>query len=301
MSKILTIAIPTYNRAPYLEECLSRIILQTNEYVDDIEILISDNCSTDKTKEIVQNYIDKGINLTYNRNIENLGMDDNFIYCFKNAKSKYVWLLGDDDYIVNGAIKRILKILKENNFGLIHLDNNKNINEFKIYYDVSFFLQNISYYITFISGNIVKTEVIPNIDFLKYKRSQISQVPVYLRAAIQEKENIIVYFQTLDVGADSKTNGGYNIFEVFVENYLNIIKDFKIILGVRWYEVEKYKLFRNFIWAWMNRLLINSNHNFRFKTDKWLYIILNKYWYEPYLYPILMLFWIKKNTRRNKL
>ena len=295
MNKVLTIAIPTYNRGPFLKECLSRIILQTNEYVDDIEILISDNCSTDNTKEIVQNYVDKGIKLTYNRNIENLGMDDNFIYCFKNAKSKYVWLLSDDDYILDGAIKHILEILKNNNFGLIHLDNfGNNINGYRVYDNVSFFLQNISYYITFISGNIVKTEVISSIDFSKYKKSQISQVPVYIRAAIKEKENLIVHFQTLEVGADSNTNGGYNIFQVFVENYLNIIKDFKISLGFRWYEIEKYKLFRNFIWMWMNQLLLNSNHNYRFKTNRWFSIIFKKYWYEPYFYPILIFFYYKK-------
>ena len=38
-------------------------------------------------------------------------MDGNFVYCFQNATSKYVWVLGDDDYLIEGTISRLLEIM----------------------------------------------------------------------------------------------------------------------------------------------------------------------------------------------
>lgn len=53
---LLSICIPTYNRSTYLEEALCNIINDTS-FSDDIEIIISDNASTDNTQEIVSKYI----------------------------------------------------------------------------------------------------------------------------------------------------------------------------------------------------------------------------------------------------
>jgi len=297
-NKILTIAIPTYNRAPFLEKSLERITNQLKGFEDKVELLISDNSSSDNTGEVVRKFIDQGIELKYNRNVINLGMDGNFVYCFQNATSKYIWILGDDDYLVEETIPKLLNLIDSGNYGLIHLDNNKKyITETKIYSDTTKFVGDISFMITFISANIVQTKYVPQIDFDKYLGTYFTLIPVYLTAAIEEPNNLMVYFPVMEAPADDARNGGYNIFEVFVTNYLNILKEFRFSLGYIWYESEKYKLCRKFIYGWMHRLLINSNHGLRFKTDNWFNIIFKKYWYEPYLYPMLILFWIKKISK----
>lgn len=294
-NKILTIAIPTYNRAPFLEESLERITKQIKGFENEVELLISDNCSSDNTSDIVKKFMCDGVSLKYNRNFTNLGMDGNFVYCFKNATAKYVWILGDDDYLAEGTISKLLDVMKSGEYGLIHLNNcQKHDIDTKVYVDKTKFVGDISFMITFISANIVQTKYVSQIDFNKYLGTYFTLIPVYLTATVGEQNNLMVYFKTMEISADARTNGGYNIFEVFVTNYLNIIKEFRVTLGYVWYEIEKYRLCRRFLYGWILRLLIDPNHGLRFKTDNWFKIIFKKYWYEPYLYPLLILFWFKK-------
>ncbi len=297
-NKILTIAIPTYNRSPFLEQSLKRITSQISGLEDEIELLVSDNCSSDNTQQVVEKFINAGSPIIYNKNITNLGMDGNFVYCFKSATAKYVWILGDDDYLIEGTISKLLSIMKSGEYGLIHLNNSiDNDLGCKVFTEKSKFVGDISFMITFISANIVQTKYVNKVDFNKYIGTYFTLIPVYLTAVIEENTNMMVYFDTMDTAADAATNGGYNIFEVFVTNYLNIIKEFRPNLGRKWYEIEKYRLCRGFLYGWMLKLLIDLDHGLRFKTDGWFKIILNKYWYEPYLYPMLVAFWFKKVTK----
>jgi glycosyltransferase involved in cell wall biosynthesis len=166
--KILTIAIPTYNRAKDLNSCLNSIFSQTNVNYDDIEFVVSDNNSSDDTETVVREYIKKGFNINYIKNKKNIGPDNNFIQCFNLANGKYFWLIGDDDIVVDGALERILKVLKTNEeYGIVFLNSYPFLNDFKnekpisnkdgfiIYGSIYSFLSKVSYFLTFISTTIV--------------------------------------------------------------------------------------------------------------------------------------------------
>ena len=297
--KKLTIAIPTYNRSAFLKQSLVRISKQIINLEKDIELIVSDNCSTDDTKEVVEEFIQCGLPIIYNRNISNIGMDGNFVYCFQNASSKYVWVLGDDDYLTEGTISKLLSIIDTDEYGLIHLKNTFQLSEkdkfeSRVSYNEIEFIGEISFMITFISANIVQTKYVEKINFNKYLGTYFTLIPLYLTAAIEEKKNLMVYSKTMDIAADALTNGGYNFFEVFVTNYLKILKEYIPQLGFVWYEMEKYNLCRKFLYGWMKLLLINTNHGLNFRTNNWVKILFKKYWYEPYFYPMLFLFYIKK-------
>ena len=105
---LLTVAIPTYNRAANLEFALSRLLKQRNER---IEFLISDNCSSDNTCEVVKKYQNEYSDLRYRRNDENVGAARNYIECYNNAKGKFVYLLADDDVLLDGALEQITSFL----------------------------------------------------------------------------------------------------------------------------------------------------------------------------------------------
>ena len=112
---LLSICIPTYNRADYLNDCLESIAAQVCE--DDllnsqIEVVVSDNASADETKNVVAEYKNKFTNFTYKRNEENLGFDLNVLNVVRSASGEYVWYLGDDDLIINGSLKFVLELLK---------------------------------------------------------------------------------------------------------------------------------------------------------------------------------------------
>lgn len=95
MTQKVTIGIPTYNRADrFLRSALECALAQTWE---DLEIIVSDNCSTDNTADIVASYSDP--RLRYVRQDRNIGANNNFNYCVENAKGTYFLLYHDDDVI----------------------------------------------------------------------------------------------------------------------------------------------------------------------------------------------------------
>ena len=72
---LLSICIPTYNRAEYLAKSLDSLIVQPE--FSQIEVVISDNASTDNTEEVCKHYREKYPNIVYYRNQENI-LDRNF-------------------------------------------------------------------------------------------------------------------------------------------------------------------------------------------------------------------------------
>jgi len=110
---LMTIAIPTFNRASYLQDTLARLIEQvTQNMVQPIEILVADNASTDDTYEICQKYAYKYSNFVrYIRHKQNIGFDKNLESLFQEALGKYVLIIGDDDYPLEGALRTLLNLL----------------------------------------------------------------------------------------------------------------------------------------------------------------------------------------------
>ena len=112
---ILTIGIPTYNRSKYLKKNLEQLCgyIQQLNAVNKVEILISDNCSTDNTHEIIDEVTKEYTNIAINPfyNTKNSGAGPNLLNVVCNAKTPYVMLLGDDDYICKEYLKKVLDIL----------------------------------------------------------------------------------------------------------------------------------------------------------------------------------------------
>lgn len=97
MSKpIVSICIPTYNRAMCLQECLSQTLAAQGA---GIEVIVSDNASEDDTRKIVSSFNDPRIK--YCRNEENIGFVKNFFRALSYAEGKWVLFLSDEDYAVN--------------------------------------------------------------------------------------------------------------------------------------------------------------------------------------------------------
>jgi glycosyltransferase involved in cell wall biosynthesis len=95
MTLKVTIGLPTYNRADlFLVPALECALAQD---WDNLEIIVSDNCSTDNTQEIVTSYDDP--RLRYVRQDENIGANNNFNYCVNEAEGDYFVLYPDDDVI----------------------------------------------------------------------------------------------------------------------------------------------------------------------------------------------------------
>jgi abequosyltransferase len=114
MARLLTIAIPTFNRAALLDKQLEWLSKTIRGLEDDCEILISDNCSTDNTQEIIKKWQNHFSNIVFicNFNTRNIGVMRNIAFCLNAAQTKYAWVIGDDDSIKNEALLYIIENLK---------------------------------------------------------------------------------------------------------------------------------------------------------------------------------------------
>jgi glycosyltransferase involved in cell wall biosynthesis len=96
-----TVAIPTYNRAAFLRESLESALAQT---LADIEIVVSDNASTDETPDVVASFRDP--RLTYERLETNVGLHANLSRCLALGSAPYVAVLQDDDLMFPANLER---------------------------------------------------------------------------------------------------------------------------------------------------------------------------------------------------
>jgi glycosyltransferase involved in cell wall biosynthesis len=92
---LVTIGIPTFNRADgFLKQALRSALAQSWPH---IEIVVADNCSSDRTDELVAGFGDPRIR--YFKHSENIGANNNFNFCVEQAGGVYFLLLHDDDLI----------------------------------------------------------------------------------------------------------------------------------------------------------------------------------------------------------
>lgn len=119
---LVTIAIPTYNRADaYLEQALKSAVGQT---YTNLEIIVADNCSIDHTETVVKKFSDQRIR--YVRHKKNIGANNNFNYCVKQANGIYFLLLHDDDLIDDDFVAVCMRAVNyEKNVGLIRTGTRK--------------------------------------------------------------------------------------------------------------------------------------------------------------------------------
>src|SRR4030095_6701459 len=99
MTPLLSICIPTYNRAERLRVMLQAVLPQVAAHADKVELWISDNASSDHTPQVVADAHVLGP-LQYSRNSSNLGIVGNLITLTSElARGEFVWGLGDDDLL----------------------------------------------------------------------------------------------------------------------------------------------------------------------------------------------------------
>lgn len=112
---LLSILIPTYNGASnFLDETLKSIIEGVKLCEEGlIEVVLSNNASTDNTLEFLKQYDDYSY-IRYHSNEENIGFARNIIRLTdEHARGKFGWVIGDDDLIIPQSIPAIIEELKQ--------------------------------------------------------------------------------------------------------------------------------------------------------------------------------------------
>ena len=107
MTPVVSIGIPTFNRAKFLSQAIRSVLLQTFQ---DFEIIVSDDQSTDGTAEVVQSFGDSRIK--YYRTSTRLGVPRNWNACARLACGKYFGLLPDDDVYLPEFLSSMVSTLE---------------------------------------------------------------------------------------------------------------------------------------------------------------------------------------------
>lgn len=146
----LTVAVAIYNVEKYLSKCLESLLNQTEK--NGYEILLINDGSTDNSRKICEEFIEKGLNAKI-INKENGGIVSVRNLSIDLAKGEYILFLDGDDYIENETIEIIFKELEDYDllvFGFNWIKNNVkvkdnrfNINELRLRNDVKFLEQDI--------------------------------------------------------------------------------------------------------------------------------------------------------------
>lgn len=114
---LVSICIPTYQGEKFIKEALSSVLLQTYSH---IEIIFSDDASTDKTVEIAKLFKEKS---SFNFEIithKQFGLVHNWNFCVSQAKGKYIKFLFQDDLLEPDCVKQMVELAEQNdNIGLV--------------------------------------------------------------------------------------------------------------------------------------------------------------------------------------
>ncbi len=108
MDKLVSIIIPVYNRVTLVVKAIETAINQT---YSNIEVVIVDNCSTDGTWDVLQQYANKDQRIKVFRNAENIGPVRNWEACLNQCKGEFVKVLFSDDWLPIDYIEKTVPLL----------------------------------------------------------------------------------------------------------------------------------------------------------------------------------------------
>jgi len=106
----VSICIPTYNGEKYLKECIDSCI---NQSFKNYEIIICDDCSSDGTVKIIEEYLDKIPHLKLFKNDKNLGLVGNWNQCIQKANGEWIKFVFQDDYISSDCLEKFVQQINE--------------------------------------------------------------------------------------------------------------------------------------------------------------------------------------------
>ncbi|MDD3593860.1 MAG: glycosyltransferase [Candidatus Gastranaerophilales bacterium] len=248
---LLSICIPTYNREPALERTLSSIVRQ-NSFLssDDFEVVISDNASTDKTKETALKYVNLfPQKIKYIRQETNIGGDKNFMAVLNSASGKFLKLHNDTAVLIPGALYEMLQTVENNQGKSVIFFSNGNTAETKECLDMNAFVSTVSFYITWIGGLCLRADDFKALpDMTEKAKNQLLQVN-WILTLISEGKKSFVNSKYLFNVLNTNDKSGYNIAKVFGQNYFEILNECvkKGCLKPSVYKAEKKKTLYNHI------------------------------------------------------
>lgn len=287
---LLSICIPTYNRWKSLA-CTLFSIVHSNLFLDSnlIEIVISDNASTDYTQKLCIKYStsfpDK---IKYIRQQVLIPSDINIFRCLEYASGKYLKLNNDTLSFKTESLNKIIELLNEKKSSIFYFGNGSLPITDKIITcsDLNKCLSSLSYIITWIGGLCINSQVYNAVNNpLREIKTKLNQVDLICRL-ISDGYEITINNEVLFCGSMPVKKGGYNIAQIFGKNYNYILKKYVKVgsINTDTYKNEKKKILCDFI---NPNFFKQRDENFFFDNSNYFKYLFD-YYFEVYFWLALI-------------
>ena len=294
MAPLLSICIPTFNRAGYLYFALRSIVSQ-KAFTDtnDIEIIICDNCSTDNTEINAQKFVEKfPEKIKYFKNETNI-KDKNFEKALSHGTGALLKLHNDSLMLDKDALSSIVDLINNNleKKPLIFFANNTlDGGDEIICNNLDEFIQKVSYLCTWIGGfSIWKEDFAKLNDFSRSSHLNLAQDDVLLRVFSGGKK--VVAYNKFCINNQTVLNkSGYNVAQVFGKNYFSFYKEYleSGLISKKTYEKEKKKILFKHIMPYY------IDYRQKWNLEKTGYFrYMQEYKYNLYFYYSILIYFIK--------
>lgn len=232
-SSILSLAIPTYNRADILISNLQSILDELIEH--QIAVYISDDSNDEKTAVVIRSLVKAHPLIFYFRNHPGLGHDRNCIRTLSLPEEDYIWYMGDSMILKKGTISKMLKLLSGGDFDFVSVNcDGRNLDiKSKLYTESLSAFSDVGWHLTMTGATIYKRSVL---DLDKIDISECSNFP-QLAVIFKNFDGKRLYWineRLIYSNPDKKSYWNNRVLEVFVTDYyktLNYILEDKRIIN----------------------------------------------------------------------
>ena len=250
----LTIAFITYNRRQYLAESLPRVLAQVGDDAA-VEVLISDNASTDDTRAFVEEWQARYKNLRYHCNEKNVAAEGNIHRAMQASRGEYVLIAGDDDYFCDGALHILLDTIEKNRGdALFYMAQNPA--PLHVYRGAGAldYIAKLGHAMTWLTAITMRRDLYLGIkEPQKYDDTRMPQVYLQLEILKQKAEFTIIEGHFFADGTGNHDPAGYNFAEVFIKNYLDILAAC-VEIPPKQMTLEKKRLMEQMIFPWCEKI-----------------------------------------------
>jgi len=281
MMPIISICIPTYNRAKYLRNTLDSIVRQDD--FGKIQIIISDNCSTDDTFDVAAGYVERfPLNIRYRRNDKNIN-DANFVKALSLGDGCFLKLHNDTAILKDGALRKMISaVISGRAQGYTPFFMNGNGNSEGLIENLGDFIDRTKYWNTWIGAFGIWKKDFESVRKIMIEKSDTKLAQSWAWFSLVSKglpvfvDNEILF----DVAVVSK-KGGYNVAQVFGMNYNHILEHFYLLGSL---PISIHKTAKRDILDFVNKYYFDVRDRFSFEKSGYFKWMLPVYWRNYYFY-----------------
>lgn len=274
--KLLSICIPAYNRPVWFERALRSIVVNSTEYQQYIEVIISDDSDNNECDKVASKILTPlNISYRYIHNQPKLGMAANWNHAIQLASGKYILVLHDDDFLLQDAIEKIIKAINNTQeqypvmlFGVYVVDEQEKIIKKQLFKQKSYLspekalikvLSNSSF-IRF-PGIIIRRDILEKVGSFDTEVGEVADLDMWIRLISKYglfcSSNIISAYT---VHSNALTTRMFN--EETINKLLTLFDKVKDVNILKYKQIEKCKsdFIHQFILAGTYRKLKQSNY-----------------------------------------